>query len=88
LIKLLKNWAADWKQDPITSLFETVGTAASMLAAVLLSFKLSGLVLVYVFWMLGSICLIVSCWRRQNINLMTLMLFYTVLNLIGFWNYL
>jgi hypothetical protein len=88
LIKLLKSWAADWKTDPTTVFFETVGTAASMIAAVLLSFKLSGLVPVYVFWMLGSMCLIVSTWRRQNINLLSLMLFYTVLNLIGFWNYL
>lgn len=78
----------EWQQNPTCILFETVGTVASMLAAVLLSFAITGLTPVYVCWMVGSLCLTVSSWKRKNINLLLLMQFYTIMNLIGLWNYL
>ena len=78
----------EWQQNPSCIMFETVGTVASMTAAVLLSFALTGLIPVYVCWLVGSLCLTASSWQRKNINLLLLMQFYTIMNLIGLWNYL
>ncbi len=85
---LLDRWKQEWQAQPWMVLAETGGTAASVLAAVLLSFKLTGLVPVYFCWLTGSFLLMISSWQRQNTNLLLLMLFYTVMNLIGLANYL
>jgi hypothetical protein len=85
---LLARWSKEWQQQPWMVIAETGGTAASVIAAVLLSFKLTGLVPVYFCWLLGSFLLMISSWQRQNTNLLLLMLFYTVMNLIGLANYL
>lgn len=77
----------DWHQSPLTLLLEIMGTAASMAAAILLSLEVTGLVPVYVLWMVGSVSLTFSSAKRKNINLMMLMLFYTIMNLIGLWTY-
>ena len=80
--------AQDWQQSPSLVVAETLGTAASVLAAVLLSFKLTGLIPVYICWTAGSSLLTISSWQRKNTNLLLLMIFYTVMNTIGLWNYL
>lgn len=77
----------DWREHPVTITLEVVGTVTSMLAAVLLSFELTGLIPVYVFWMMGSMSLMISSVQRKNMNLIMLMLFYTIMNMIGLWNY-
>ena len=86
--KLIQKLRQDWYDQPVTVSLEVVGTATSMVAAVLLSFELTGLIPVYVFWMIGSVSLMISSIQRQNMNLMMLMMFYTIMNMIGFWNYL
>jgi hypothetical protein len=86
--KLIQKLRQDWHDQPVTVSLEVVGTATSMVAAVLLSFELTGLIPVYVFWMIGSVSLMISSIQRQNMNLMMLMMFYTIMNMIGFWNYL
>jgi hypothetical protein len=78
----------DWQQNPSLVIAETLGTAASVIAAVLLSFKLTGLIPVYFCWTAGSTLLTISSWQRKNTNLLLLMIFYTVMNTIGLWNYL
>lgn len=77
----------DFEKDPVTFILELLGTAASMGAAVLLSLEITGLIPVYLCWLVGSVCLTVSSARRKNINLIMLMIFYTIMNLIGLWNY-
>lgn len=84
---LLSTFSQEWKSRPVTVLLEAAGTAASVLAAVLLSFQITGLMPVYVCWLLGSLLLTASSWQRQNTNLVMLMTFYTVMNLIGLWNF-
>lgn len=78
----------EWRRDPITISFELLGTVTSMLAAVLLSLQLVSLITVYWIWCLGSISLSISSKRRRNSLLFGLMMFYTVLNVIGIWNLL
>ena len=84
---LWASFVCEWKNDPLTVSFETAGTSASILAGVLLSFQITGLIPVYVCWLAGSLLLTVSSWRRHNTNLVLLMTFYTVLNVIGLWNF-
>ena len=86
--KLIQKLRQDWHDQPVTISLEVIGTVTSMVAAVLLSFELTGLITVYVFWMIGSVSLMISSIQRQNMNLMMLMMFYTIMNMIGFWNYL
>lgn len=84
---LIQKLRQDWHDQPVTVSLEVVGTVTSMAAAVLLSFELTGLIPVYVFWMMGSVSLMTSSLQRQNMNLMMLMMFYTIMNMIGLWNY-
>lgn len=86
-MRLWTSWKSEWDRDPLTVSLETAGTAASVLAAVLLSFQLAGLIPVYVCWLVGSLLLTASSWRRHNSNLVLLMAFYTVMNMIGLWNF-
>lgn len=85
---LLQTYQRDWQHNPFLVIAETLGTAASVIAAVLLSFKLTGLIPVYFCWTAGSTLLTISSWQRKNTNLLLLMIFYTVMNTIGLWNYL
>ena len=85
--QLMDKLRQDWRDQPVTVSLEVVGTATSMVAAVLLSLELTGLIPVYVFWMLGSVSLMISSIQRRNMNLMMLMMFYTIMNMIGLWNY-
>jgi len=88
LIQIWNQLCAESRTQPVTVSLEILGTVTSMLAAVLLSFQLAGLIWVYVCWMLGSVCLTMSSYKRRNMNLIMLMTFYTIMNIIGFWNYL
>lgn len=85
--KLIHKLRQDWHDQPVTISLEVVGTVTSMLAAVLLSLELTSLFTVYVFWMMGSVSLMISSIQRQNMNLIMLMMFYTIMNMIGLWNY-
>jgi hypothetical protein len=85
--ELMQRLRQDWREQPVTVSLEVIGTATSMVAAVLLSLELTGLIPVYVFWMMGSVSLMTSSIQRKNMNLMMLMLFYTIMNMIGLWNY-
>lgn len=85
--QLIRKLRQDWHDHPVTVSLEVVGTVTSMMAAILLSFELTGLIPVYVFWMMGSVSLMTSSIQRQNMNLMMLMMFYTIMNMIGLWNY-
>lgn len=85
---LWRTFRREWRERPLTLTFEMIGTGASMIAAVVLSVKLTGLIPVYLLWLTGSICLTVSTWQRQNSSLLLLMAFYTIMNLIGLWNWL
>jgi hypothetical protein len=87
MLKLIEKLRQDWRDHPVTVSLEVIGTATSMVAAILLSFELTGLIPVYVFWMMGSVSLMTSSIQRQNMNLMMLMMFYTIMNMIGLWNY-
>jgi len=87
MLKLIEKLRQDWCDHPVTVSLEVIGTATSMVAAILLSFELTGLIPVYVFWMMGSVSLMISSIQRQNMNLMMLMMFYTIMNMIGLWNY-
>ena len=77
----------DWDQNPSLLILEVLGTATSMVAAILLSFEITGLIPVYLCWIVGSMCLSWSSWRRRNMNMLMLMAFYTVLNLVGIYTY-
>jgi hypothetical protein len=66
---------------------EVVGTVASVIAAIVLSFNLVGIWAVYWMWCVGSMSLTFTSYRRNNLLLTGLMVFYTILNIIGLWNF-
>jgi len=75
------------RKDPILIFVEIIGTVASVIAAIVLSFNLVGIWAVYWMWCVGSVCLTFTSYRRKNSLLTGLMVFYTILNIIGLWNF-
>ena len=85
--KLIGSLCREWHRDPILICMEVVGTVASVIAAIVLSFNLVGIWAVYWMWCVGSVCLTFTSYRRKNSLLTGLMGFYTILNIIGLWNF-
>jgi hypothetical protein len=77
----------EFRKDPILIVVEIIGTVASIVAAVVLSFNLMSVGTVYYMWVVGSVCLTFTSYRRKNSLLTGLMVFYTILNIIGLWNF-
>jgi hypothetical protein len=75
-----------WHRDRLLFLLEVLGTTSSMIAAMLISMQLAGMLTVFVFWSVGSVSLTISSYKRNNSMMMLMMLFYTALNLMGIWN--
>jgi len=66
---------------------ESTGTASSMLAASFLALQIGEIFTLYLFWLYGSVALTFSSRMRKNSIMTALMLFYTVLNLVGLWSF-
>lgn len=86
-LNILGSLREELRKDPILISVEALGTIASVIAAVVLSFNLVGVGTVYYMWCVGSLCLTFTSYRRKNSLLTGLMVFYTILNIIGLWNF-
>ena len=81
--ELLGEFRKELSHHPLTVVLETTGTLVSMLAAAVLSLQLSGLVTVYILWLIGSITLSIASYYRKNLMWLLLSGFYLIMNLTG-----
>lgn len=90
LRRVVDQWAHDWRTNKFLFFFELIGTASSILASVLISFwpTAINLVWVFIFWLIGSLLLLITSWIRSTGWPMLLMLTYSVFNIIGLYNLL
>lgn len=86
--RIFEQWKLDWRNNKCLFNLELAGVASSIAAAILISFFPASvpLQLMFVLWLVGSICLAVTSYMRSNAWPMALMLTYTVLNIVGLFN--
>lgn len=86
--EILKNWQHDWHHQPWVFWLEAMGTVSSILASLLISFLTNSapMLLVFLCWGMGSMSLFFASKLRKNNWMTMLMLFYSVVNAIGFYN--
>ena len=84
---VIQQWIDDWKTNKFRFILELVGTLLSMTASILLALSMFNLFIIYLIWMSGSICLIVSSYMRQSYWVLVLMSFYTLVNIIGLYRF-
>ena len=80
---LAREFLAEFPCRPFVVLCETVGTISSMIASVMVSFQLTGMMAVFLLWLLGSIALSSAGILRKNLMWTLLSVFYLVMNLVG-----
>lgn len=85
--QLLRSLRMEWRRDPLLICLESMGTVVSMIAAIALSFQILTIWWVYWLWCMGSMSLTFTSYKRKNSLLTGLMVFYTILNIIGLWNF-
>jgi hypothetical protein len=83
--QLVEQWVKDWKYQKITFLFELVGTLSSITASVLISLypNTINLLWIFIFWLIGSVSLMISSYLRRIAWPFLLMAVYTMFNIIG-----
>ena len=78
----------DWKNNKGLFICELIGTISSMLAAALFSFftKSIDLKWIFMFYIIGSIGLMISSYTRNLLWPTCLMIIYTIFNIIGLYH--
>lgn len=84
---LIQSLCQECRVRPWLVFMEILGTGASVIAALVLSLNLMHIWAVYWLWLMGSLSLSLSSWWRKNLLLLALMVYYTVLNILGLWNF-
>jgi hypothetical protein len=88
-MKIIKQVAVDWKETFTTDkkLFwaELSGTILGMFASATLSIFASNppMLTVFIAYTISSILMIYAMHKRKSISPMILMIFYTIINIIG-----
>lgn len=90
LIKdIIKFWKETWIDNKLVFFLEALGTSSSMIAAIILATSaVPNLVAVFIFYVIGSVCLMYVSHYRRSSWMLVMFLFFTIMNFIGLWTHL
>lgn len=83
IVDLAREFRKEFSCRPFVVCCETVGTITSMIASVMVSFQLAGMMAVFLLWLVGSVCLSTAGVLRKNLMWTLLSMFYLIMNLVG-----
>lgn len=82
---IIDHWSDDWRCNQPLFWLELLGTLGSIAGSITLSvfIKASPLMLAYTFWLFGSALLMICAYLRKAGWFFVLMLFNTIMNIVG-----
>lgn len=88
--QIINYWITTYKENKFLFFLEMIGTLSSIIASLMISFMTlnSPMLLVFIFWLIGSILFTWACYIRKSPWMFFLMIFYSIMNTIGLINIL
>jgi len=86
--EIVDFWINSYRQSKKLFWVDTVGTVTSVLASLAMAVgsPMPNMLFVFSFYLVGSLCLQYTTFKRGASWLFTLMTWYTLMNLIGLYN--
>ena len=85
---VLRFWKETWAENRIIFFLEAIGSITSITAGSILAFsQVPNLMVVFVFYLTGSACLMFICYYRQSSWMLVMFTFFTMMNVIGLINH-
>jgi len=85
---VIKFWKETWVKSKLVFFLEAIGSLTSMTAAIILAVsQVPNLLTVFIFYVIGSSCLIYISYVRKSSWMLVMFMAFTILNFIGIINH-